>query len=946
MATITIDGKQYSVEAGKNLLEVCLSAGIDLPYFCWHPAMGSVGACRQCAAKQFSDSEDERGRLVTACMTPVQDGNIFSVVDPQAHEFRAMVIESLMTNHPHDCPVCEEGGECHLQDMTEMSGHTSRRYRGKKRTHTNQNLGPLINHEMNRCITCYRCVRFYDDYAGGHDLVAQASANHVYFGREKDGVLESEFSGNLVEVCPTGVFTDKTFSAHYSRKWDLQTAPSVCSHCAVGCNTTPGARYESIRRVVNRYHSEINGYFLCDRGRYGYAYNNHPDRLSQVQMLRENNDDSSERVVAAAQDGLDRLLQAAEGAGAGDTFVVGIGSPRSSMENNYALREFVSAENFYLGVSSADYASHGQLAQCLGANGLDIATVKQAEQADAIIVLGEDIAETAPIMSLALRQAVRNKGIRASADAGIAQWQDAAVRRYSAGDKTPLFIASLTATRLDDAATSTLQLDPQRIAQLGFYLADHIAGRPSEVQLNDAEQRWANAVALVLAEAKKPLVVSGSGYQQPALMEASINIFNALKARRSGARYYYALPEVNSLGLALLTADRKNHNLLTLWEQLRAAKKHGMRTVMVVMENDLYRRMGANSVEQLLEEVDELLVMDHISHGTTQSASCCLPVSTAFESQGTLVSAEGRAQRFFSVLAAPVDVRHSWRWFVDAAQQIDDSETGVYAANLQRLRSWQHCDDITKAVARDMPELSALLELIPAQNRPLRRQSHRYSGRTAMNADKSVAEKKPVQDMDSDFTYSMEGFAAHGSFENSVWSPGWNSNQAIHKFQQEVAGPLIEGESGRRLFEYNRADALSDFQTRMHKESVSTGNWMQIYPVPLVFGSEELSARADAIAELSPKPALLLNPQDADKLQVKEWDTLQCNVAEHSHQLYVRIDSTVPVGLACACQLAKQEQPPLISSHWPVSVELVKDASPLPKPNTPIATDWEPDYVQ
>ena len=129
---------------------------------------------------------------------------------PEAAEFRAAITELLMTNHPHDCPVCDEGGECHLQDMTVMTGHNQRRYRFGKRTHRNQDLGPLIEHEMNRCIACYRCLRFYQEYAGGHDLDVFQSHNHVYFGRHEDGVLESEFSGNLVEVCPTGVFTDKT----------------------------------------------------------------------------------------------------------------------------------------------------------------------------------------------------------------------------------------------------------------------------------------------------------------------------------------------------------------------------------------------------------------------------------------------------------------------------------------------------------------------------------------------------------------------------------------------------------------------------------------------------------------------------------------------------------------------------------------------------------------
>lgn len=276
---ILVDGRALPAEPHANLLQVCLSHGLDLPYFCWHPALGAVGACRQCAVKQYHDAEDPHGRLVMACMTAAADGARFSVDDPEAHAFRASVIEWLMSNHPHDCPVCEEGGECHLQDMTLMSGHVYRRYRFRKRTHRNQYLGPFVKHEMNRCIACYRCVRFYRDYAGGRDLDVFGSHNQIYFGRDKDGVLESEFSGNLVEVCPTGVFTDKTLSAVYTRKWDLKSAPSVCVHCGLGCNTFANARYGSMRRIINRYHHELNGYFLCDRGRFGHGFVSAPTRL-------------------------------------------------------------------------------------------------------------------------------------------------------------------------------------------------------------------------------------------------------------------------------------------------------------------------------------------------------------------------------------------------------------------------------------------------------------------------------------------------------------------------------------------------------------------------------------------------------------------------------------------------------------------------------------------
>jgi len=331
MTRIFVDKKPYEINPKQNLLEACLGHGLDLPYFCWHPALGSVGACRQCAVKVYRDEKDTRGRIMMACMTVPTPDMIVSIEDPEVRDFRAGIIEGLMMSHPHDCPVCDEGGQCHLQDMTVMSGHNYRHYEFEKRTFRNQYLGPLLNHEMNRCIQCYRCTRFYNEYAGGEDFGPLKLRNLVYFGRTEDGVLENEFSGNLDEVCPTGVFTDKTAKQHYTRKWDLTFAPSVCPHCALGCNISPAERYGTLRRVVNRYNGEINGYFLCDRGRFGYEYVNSSQR---IRAARARSDGKLAEIPKA--DALDRFSSlAAEGK------MIGIGSPRASLEANFVLRTLV-----------------------------------------------------------------------------------------------------------------------------------------------------------------------------------------------------------------------------------------------------------------------------------------------------------------------------------------------------------------------------------------------------------------------------------------------------------------------------------------------------------------------------------------------------------------------------------------------------------------------------
>ena len=211
-----------------------------------------------------------------------------------------------------------------------------------------RDFGPFITHEMNRCIQCYRCVRFYRNYAGGRDFDAFGSRNHVYFGRHDDGTLENEFSGNLVEVCPTGVFDDKTLMPHYTRKWDLQTAPSVCAHCSLGCNTIAGERYGTLRRILNRYHNEVNGYFLCDRGRFGYGFVNSEGRIrrSRFRPSRDGQTIPTDKEMLLRE--LGPLLADKP------SRIIGIGSPRASLESNFALRELVGPERFSLGLSARD----------------------------------------------------------------------------------------------------------------------------------------------------------------------------------------------------------------------------------------------------------------------------------------------------------------------------------------------------------------------------------------------------------------------------------------------------------------------------------------------------------------------------------------------------------------------------------------------------------------
>jgi NADH-quinone oxidoreductase subunit G len=875
-AKVLIDGRAHQVDPGQSLLQACLSLGYDLPYFCWHPAMGSVGACRQCAVKQFKDEHDTRGKIVMACMTPAAPGARISIADAEAAEFRRGVIEGMMLNHPHDCPVCDEGGECHLQDMTVMTGHDYRRTRFPKRTYRNQDLGPLLNHEMNRCIQCYRCVRFYREYAGGRDFDAFSLRDLVYFGRAQDGVLESEFAGNLVEVCPTGVFTDATLKHHYTRKWDLQLAPSICVHCGLGCNVSAGERYGVLRRILNRYHGEVNGWFLCDRGRFGYEFVNGPRRVRAPLVRR-----GGHAGPASPADAAELLARLAVGGGA-----IGIGSPRASLESNFALRALVGADRFFAGVADAEGRLTGRALEILREGPARTPSLRDVERCDAVLVLGEDVSAVAPRMALALRQSVRQQPMQKAAALHIPLWLDQAVREVVQDEKGPLFLATPAATRLDDVAAATLRAAPDDLARLGFAVARALdASAPAVADLAPEVAALADRIASALAEAQRPLVVSGPSCGSAALIEAAANVARALHARGRPAALAFTAPESNTLGLALMAAR-------PLGEAFEAVRGGAGATV-VVLENDLYRRAPAPEVERFLGAVRHLVVLDHLATPTAERAELLLPAGTFAEADGTLVSSEGRAQRFFQVLDPADPVRPSWRWLC-----------GALAAGPRRAASAWSLDDVLAALAEELPALAPARGAAPPASfrlagQKIPRAPHRSSGRTALHAGVDVSEPKPPDDPDSALAFSMEGSPAQppAALIPFFWSPGWNSIQATQKFQEEVNGPLRGGNPGVRLVEPPHSPRGAYFRGVPPAFAPRDGEWLLV-PLHRIFGSEELSRDAPALAQLAAPAVLSLRPQDASSLGLAAGAVAEIRADAFALRLPVSLRPELPAGVA------------------------------------------------
>ncbi|WDE03829.1 NADH-quinone oxidoreductase subunit NuoG [Thalassomonas viridans] len=802
--TVYIDDQAYQVDKNDNLLAGVLANQLNLPYFCWHPSMGSVGACRQCAVTQYQDENDTRGRIVMACMTPVTDGMRIGLKEAHASEFREQVIAAMMTNHPHDCPVCAEGGECHLQDMTVMTGHSARHYSGKKRTFTNQYLGELVGHEMNRCITCYRCVRFYKDYAGGKDLDVFGVKNQVYFGRQTDGALESEFSGNLVEVCPTGVFTNKLFSAHYTRKWDLQSAPSVCAHCAVGCNTSIGERYGVVRRVVNRYNEQLNGYFLCDRGRFGIGFVNGEQRIRSIKGIRQQSPEKLTKLDVA------KALVHFKG-----QKFIGIGSGRASLEANSYLKNLVGADNFSAGFNAGQMALAAQHKLML--HRYPMPGIPEIEQSDLVLVIGEDITQTSPRIALAVRQALRNAGLAKAAAIGIPSWHDSAVRTVGGKLLSPLFSLQGMPTKLDDVCQHKLLLATEDIVQTLLALNRQLSrllglkgGADSgadDEEISPERQAFISELIPALLKANSPLVVSGWSLESASLFAAINRLMDILHSdacakyqagagqEQTRAARLALLPDLsNSTGLLHLT-DEQTLSLEQVLSRLNMETQDKQDKVdgLIIVENEL-AALSRAQLARLREQVDTLIVMDHSQTSLTEVADIVMPAAPVSEGDGHYVNYQGLCQRYYQVHAPVLPVQDSWRWL----NLLEDSIFNLPASGGHMQHKFREVHSLSELMLYLGEQELAWPQMLTEKSRQqgerqVARQSHRASGRTARMANINVHEAKATQSPQDPFSFSMEGRRAEVAADRPFsWAPGWNSNQSVNLLPSDVSGSAAD----------------------------------------------------------------------------------------------------------------------------------------------------------
>ena len=632
----------------------------------------------------------------------------------------------------------------------------------------------------------------------------------------------------------------------------MQFAPSICQQCSIGCNISPGERYGELRRIENRYNGTVNHYFLCDRGRFGYGYVNLKDRPRQP-VQRRGDDFITLNAEQAMQGAADILRQSKK--------VIGIGSPRASVESNFALRELVGEENFYTGIAHGEQERLQLALKVLREGGIYTPALREIESYDAVLVLGEDVTQTGARVALAVRQAVKGKAREMAAAQKVADWQIAAILNIGQRAKHPLFVTNVDDTRLDDIAAWTYRAPVEDQARLGFAIAHALDNSAPAVDGIEPElQSKIDVIVQALAGAKKPLIISGTNAGSTEVIQAAANVAKALKGRGADVGITMIARSVNSMGLGIMGGGSLEEALTEL--------ETGRADAVVVLENDLHRHASATRVNAALAKAPLVMVVDHQRTAIMENAHLVLSAASFAESDGTVINNEGRAQRFFQVYdPAYYDSKtvmlESWRWL-----------HSLHSTLLSREVDWTQLDHVIDAVVAKIPELAGIKDAAPdatfrIRGQKLAREPHRYSGRTAMRANISVHEPRQPQDIDTMFTFSMEGNnqpTAHRSQVPFAWAPGWNSPQAWNKFQDEVGGKLRFGDPGVRLFETSE-NGLDYFTSVPARFQPQDGKW-RIAPYYHLFGSDELSQRAPVFQSRMPQPYIKLNPADAAKLGV------------------------------------------------------------------------------
>jgi len=625
MVKLLIDGREVTVPDGTLVVEAAKTVGTHIPVYCYHPKMDPAGLCRICLVEI-----EKMPKLQIACATRVAEGMVVHTMSPKVAEARRGVLEFLLLNHPLDCPICDKGGECDLQDYTMSYGPgASRLTEPKLHKPKRVDLGPTIVLDEERCILCRRCTRFDDEIAQERNLVVVERGHGSLIGTVDGGDYESYFSGNTTEICPVGALTSKAYRFR-ARPWDLGHADSVCTQCSVGCNYRIDTRFGHVMRTYTRENEQIDGGWICDRGRYTFNYLYEPARLRRPLIRRDSSfeDSSYNEAVALVAEKL------APVAAAGRVGVIGGG--RLSDEEAFALARFA---RDVLGTSNIDHRVHLQKFASPARFGARIADI---DDASLIMVFGAIPPEQAPILDLRIRRAVARRGARLIF-AGPYKPDLAVPFDYVA--HTPGAIGDLM-EKLADAVSPSTGNGSGSVAEL----VQAFDKAPKTVAIHDGRNPVAAAALERLMEKLRGagkragiLVVGGQG--------------NSRGAEAAGC--------VPNLGPGYAPVPKPG---MTTREMLEAAAAGKLDALFIAGANPMLTFPDGGLVRSALDNVAFLIVCDQLLTETAALADVVLASASFAEKRGHVTNLEGRRQPFAQAVEAPVHVATDAQILADVAQ--------------------------------------------------------------------------------------------------------------------------------------------------------------------------------------------------------------------------------------------------------------------------------------
>jgi NADH-quinone oxidoreductase subunit G len=593
--TLEIDGKPVQVENGATVMDAASKLGIFVPHFCYHEKLSIAANCRMCLVEV-----EKAPKPLPACATPATEGMKVKTHSDKAVDAQKGVMEFLLINHPLDCPICDQGGECQLQDLAVGYGGSASRYQEEKRVVVNKNLGPLISTDMTRCIHCTRCVRFGQEIAGIMELGMAGRGEHseilAFVGR----TVDSELSGNVIDLCPVGALTSKPFR-YSARNWELSRRKSVSPHDALGSNLMVQTKTDRVMRVLPLRNDAINEFWLSDRDRFSYEGLNSDERLTRPMVKRAGvwaEVDWAEALEAAVQ-GLKDVIARHGPQGLGTLL-----APNLTLEELHLgtrLARGLGSENVDHRIRQADFRARTRGAPWLGMSLTDVGRLQS------VALVGSTIRKEQPLLAARLRQAVKG-GLAVNA----------------------IHVAG------DDLLMPTAKVVVARPSALAAEVAAATGGE----------------IAASLSKAERKAIFIGQYAQQHPDYAAILSAAQAL-ARATGATLGILPDGANAVGAHLVGAlSRAGEDARAMIATPRA----GYLVVGIEAEYD----MGGRAADAI-GNAEFTVALSAYRNGTTDRAHVLLPIAPFSETAGTFVNLEGRAQSFNAVVKPLGETRPGWK---------------------------------------------------------------------------------------------------------------------------------------------------------------------------------------------------------------------------------------------------------------------------------------------